>query len=310
MARPLSAGTHAKVMEMIAAGETNDTIAAKLHIGRETVRRRREESNGNGAEKAAEAPPQPARETGEAPRKPRKDPKPRSRKKPRVAALGPDDEQLEAMCRKIAVAPAIPAKLVLGCDYCARHFQITGPILAAELVQASHDDPTLRGLLESLYSNWRKYAILGMAASYAGIPVAHHLLPEIMYRAVAPIVGMPPRAPRPHQAHTPGPIVPPPPPAPAPAVPQANGGPPDFPDTPFAGLDLDQLLAIAAQYGIELPDGVSREALEAVIETGQLPDGMMVDDAAVSTPDVLANGDTATAAVDAAAAADADPDTE
>lgn len=169
------------------------------------------------------------------------------------------------MLTKVAVAPAIPMAAWFHCEFCAAHFATRGPAAAEQLVKLASDYPDLREMLDWLHREWEKAMWAGVLASWIGVPLVHHLTPDTLYSAVGPFLGMPPRATTqratPHQ-HPPAPkqsngSQPAAPPAPEPAAPPA--GP--F-DELFAGMNPDELIATAKQFGIEVPPEVL-EALSA-----------------------------------------------
>lgn len=196
----------------------------------------------------SEQPPEQMRiPVDEAPPPPKRpDPPPRVHKpKGNPRRPGPTDEQLEAMVRKIAKTPAIPAGLWLHCDYCANHFNESAGPLAAELVARSHEDQDLRDILVWLYTGWAKYAWAGMFIAWLGVPLLHHLAPGPVYQVAAPLMGMPPRE-QPRHVHR----MPPAPPAPVYQEPPSNGEVPT--PSPFAGMELADILGTATALGIDL----------------------------------------------------------
>lgn len=155
--------------------------------------------------------------------------RPRAATKHKVTAT---DEQLTSMLTKVAVAPAIPMGLWLHCDFCANHFTDTGPDAAAKLVELSRDNAALRSILEALWRYGQEAAWATLILTYFGIPVAHHLAPDYMYRWLQMPLGLPSRnGDKPH----------------------THARPPttdDDTDNPFAGMDLGQLLATAERMGM------------------------------------------------------------
>ncbi len=220
-------------------------------------------------------------------------PKPRAGSRPRAVKSGPSDEQLEKMLRKVAIAPSIPMKMWVHCDYCTMHFVTQGPEVARQLVELSADYPELREMLEALWSSWEKYMWAGVLAGWLGIPLMHHLAPAGVYGALAPLAGMPPRTPAaaPTHAHAPASngAAPPPEPEPATASDDLLAG------TPLAGLDTDEILAMADQFGLEVPP-------EILAALGKLPD-TDADTAPPTEPTEPESDEPATAAAEAAAAA-------
>lgn len=146
---------------------------------------------------------QPAAEPKPKPKRRRADPKPKPREsKPRkpIAPTAPDDAALVQMLSEFLTMPAIPAAVVFHCEYCRDHFISEGPKAARELVALSIVNPALRGALESLHSGWSKITIFGVLAGYMAKPMMHHLAPEPVLAAAGPVLGVPPRPPKP-KAH-------------------------------------------------------------------------------------------------------------
>jgi len=248
--------------EMLAAGVPRARVAEETGIGTSTLGRRfppvqREPLH-------ADVPPVTSGAGG----KPRPDPPPR-RAGTRRRKVGPTDEQLEAMVRKVAKAPAIPAAVWLHCSYCSDHFLTSAGPLAAELIEVSHDDADLRGLLEGMYRGWKQYAWAGMLAAWLGVPLMHHAAPAGLYNLAGPVMGMPPRAGSSRGGH---PHARPMPPAADYYGPverfeqdvtdEVLGNVPASDAMPFARqleqMDVNQILGMAASLGIELkPDGLA-----------------------------------------------------
>lgn len=112
------------------------------------------------------------------------------------------DPELVAMLAQLLSMPAIPAKMVLDCDYCAHHFASQGPQTAIELVKLSKDHPDLRKMLERWYFAFDSFTWGSVLVTYAIKPVLHHLAPAPVLAGVGPLMGIPPRGtPAPHQ-HT------------------------------------------------------------------------------------------------------------
>lgn len=154
------------------------------------------QSGAGQAEQAAGAEPKPK------PR--RKDPAPRPRKSTRrkvVAPDAPDDGALIEMLSQLLTMPAIPAAMLLDCGYCRDHFISEGPKAARELVALSIVNPALRGALESLHSGFSKLTIAGVLAGYLAKPLMHHVAPEPVLSAAGPVLGVPPRPPKPKHEH-------------------------------------------------------------------------------------------------------------
>jgi hypothetical protein len=150
------------------------------------------------------------------------------------------DEQLTQTFAQIASAPAIPMALFVHCDFCAAHFATTGPVAAAKLVELSHEHGPLRNVLEFVQRYADEVAWAGILTMYAGVPIAHHLAPEFVYRYLRAIPGinLPPRD-MPTHAHA------------------GNGASPEGePFNPLAGLDLETVLNMAQSMGVEVPPEV------------------------------------------------------
>lgn len=109
----------------------------------------------------------------------------------------PSDEQLTDVLGKLFTFPAIPAKMVLECDFCAAHFATEGPKTAHELVQLSKEHPQLRGTLEDMYRAYTSVTWVGIIAGYLARPIAHHLAPPAFLEYSYPVLGVPPRQPKP-----------------------------------------------------------------------------------------------------------------
>jgi transposase-like protein len=184
-----------------------------------------------------------------APPKLKPDPEPRTRRR-RPGKRQATDEELEAMVRKIAKAPAIPAALWLHCDYCANHYRTSAGPLASALVDAAQDDKDLYDILQWLHKSWHRYAWAGLLVSWTGVPLVHHLAPQPIFRVAGPLMGMPPRAGQNGRtAHThPAPIR-----EDTVIIPADAGG-------PFAGLDTEQLLKTARAFGLQVPDNMLTDA--------------------------------------------------
>lgn len=128
------------------------------------------------------------RRKADPPPKPRTPPPPRSEPE-----QGPTDTELIKALAELLTMPAIPAAMILECDYCRDHFITEGPKSARELVALSHQNPALRGALESLYGAWSKITIVGVLAGYLAKPLLHHAAPEPVLEQVGPILKVPPR---------------------------------------------------------------------------------------------------------------------
>lgn len=199
-------------------------------------------------------------------------------KPPRVEKPKATDDQLAAFFARGAVLPAIPAQLILRCDFCANHFAVNGPTAAARLVELSREHPALRSVMEVIWREWQKGAWAGMLASYLGIPLAHHLAPDYIYKYLT-YAGMPPRnTPTNPHVHTNG-----------------NGNAPPV-DTPFAGLDLETLMSMAKTMGIEfdLPDMTTPDVPDVNPEPEYDADATTADDTDDTEPAETASPETDT----------------
>lgn len=172
----------------------------------------------------------------------RKDPAPkpraRSRRKP-VAPDAPDDAALVEMLSQVFTMPAIPAALLLNCEFCRDHFIAEGPRAARELVALSIANPALRGTLESFHSAFSKLTIAGVLAGYLAKPLMHHMAPEPILTAAGPVLGVPPRPEKPKHNHAPTP-------AQAAAAEHASSAPEDDGPAPEDQYPGDQAAGIAA----------------------------------------------------------------
>lgn len=114
--------------------------------------------------------------------------------------------EIETVLGELLVLPAIPAKMVLHCDYCAIHFATQGPKAAHELALLSEDHPELRRVLVKLHAAVTAITWGAVLGAYVGKPMMHHLAPDPFLQAAGPILGVPPRPPKvpPHQ-HGPSP---------------------------------------------------------------------------------------------------------
>lgn len=208
-----------------------------------------------------------------------KDPTPGGRRSTKAKKPGPTDEQLTSLFAKVGSAPAIPAGLLLHCDYCAAHFANTGPVAAKQLVDLSSDHPALRSVMEGLWRYADEVAWAGVLVTWLGVPVAHHLAPDFIYKYLQFVTTLPPRGNEPamnghaHQGA-------PPPPA---------DGDVTMP-TPFAGMDMESLLSMAKQFGInvEMPpmngDNADTAAEPATSEQAAADDTAPAEDA-TAAPD-------------------------
>jgi hypothetical protein len=214
------------------------------------------------------------------------DPTPGGRSKPRKANRPvATDDQLVSMMTKVAVAPAVPAALWLKCDFCAGHFVNTGPDAAAKLVELSHDSPGLRSLLDMMHRYAQEAAWAGILATWMGVPIAHHLAPDFIYNGLRWVITLPPRGVDATHTHAP---------------PASNGSGPAPPVTPFAGMDLESLMAMAGKMGIQFD-------MAPVQPAEDIPDAdEVIDDAAAETTDDADAPD----AADAEEATSVTPDTD
>ncbi len=211
------------------------------------------------------------------------DPRPGGNKttarKPAKKKAAATDEQLANMLTKAAVAPALPMGLYFRCEFCAEHFVKTGPGAAVKLVEMSQDEPALRSVLEWCYRYYAQAAWAGILATWAGVPVAHHLAPEFIYRWIQLPLGLPPRG-VPEHSHAPA---------------NDNAAPPV---TPFAGMDTESILRMAESFGIkiDLPADFPQDATAAETDS--------------EAPTVAEQAVTADPPADEAAAAEADTHTD
>jgi hypothetical protein len=123
--------------------------------------------------------------------KPRPDRKPRT--KPPRQPSKPTARELERFLEELLAMPAIPAQMVLGCNYCATHFATEAPKAAKQLVELSAKNPGLRRVLERWYAAWTSISYGAILMAYVGKPMLHHLAPEPMLAGVGPFLGVPPR---------------------------------------------------------------------------------------------------------------------
>lgn len=193
--------------------------------------------------------------------RPSADPTPGGRRKQTpINKPGPSDEQLVEFFTKAAVLPSLPAGLILHCDFCAAHFVNTGPHAAQQLVDLSKDTPALRSIMEAIWRQWQEAAWAALLLTWMGIPIAHHLAPDAIYRWLVPITSLPPRGSEtPPHTHANG---------------NGQAAPTVDVPTPFAGMDVDALMGMARSMGFNFPD------------PGELLDNAATeDDAATAEPD-------------------------
>lgn len=145
----------------------------------------------------------------------------------------PSDEQLTNLFAKVASAPAIPMGLLVHCEFCAEHFADNGPAAAAKLVELSHDHVALRSVMENLWQYADEIAWAGVLATWLGIPVAHHLAPDFIYKWIQYPLHLPPKE----------------------TVAEGNGRVQHehMPPNPFENLDINELMRAAAAMGIQIP---------------------------------------------------------
>lgn len=216
----------------------------------------------------AEAETAPAGEKAAKPRRPksrakrRRDPRPSPKRTSATAVpKGPNDGQLEDMLRKMLKMCSVPMRL--RCDFCADHMLDTADQAAAAAIK----DKDLRDALVFLYTQWDRYAGVGVLAMWLGVPVLHHLAPAPVYRLAAPVVGLPPRGVTASaHAHTNGHG---PAPEPEPMV------------TGLEGLDLEQLAGMAEAMGIkiDLPADILGVADEPTADSAPSPPDSEADSA-------------------------------
>jgi hypothetical protein len=179
--------------------------------------------------------------------------------------------------------------LWVKCDFCAAHFATTGPTAAEKLVELSHEHQALRNTLEWVQRYADEVAWAGVLTLYAGVPIAHHLAPEFVYRylVMIPGVGLPPRAP----AHT-----------------HANGSAAATPEgeafNPLAGLDLETVIRMAEGMGMTIPP----EVLASMVNNGASETDPTESEAGITEPTPPEVSDTYTAAAESATGETAAPD--
>lgn len=200
--------------------------------------------------------------------RPSGDPTPGGRRK-KISKPGPTDEQLQDLFTKAAVLPAIPAAAVLHCDFCAAHFVTEGPKAAAQLVDLSKDSPALRSMMEWMWGQWETVAWSALLLTWIGIPVAHHAAPDFIYGPLQLVTKLPPRGVPVHD-HA--------------AAPNGNGTAPG--PTPFAGLDMESLMAMARSMGVNFHPPVAPDAAivndEPIGDDAATPEPPAADDAEVA----------------------------
>lgn len=127
---------------------------------------------------------------------PRSDPPP-SRSKRRAKARKAPRAELESMLGEMLSLPAIPATMVLHCGYCAQHFATEGPNAAKQVVELAQHNPALLRALERMHEAWTAITWGTVLATYIGKPLLHHVAPEPILAQVGPVLGVPPRPPKP-----------------------------------------------------------------------------------------------------------------
>lgn len=188
------------------------------------------------------------------------------RKPPKIPKAGITDDKLVEFYSKIAVAPSVPMLLLADCEFCASHFTKTGPAAAVQLVTMSKDNAPLRAVLESGYAALTKGMWAGVLLMYAGVPIAHHLAPDNVYRALAFFNVLPDKGEVTtfHDSHT----------RTAPETfPNATADEDDEPEEPFTGFegaDTDQLMQMAKGFGIELDPNMVALAARMFEEAGSV----------------------------------------
>lgn len=178
------------------------------------------------------------------------DPKPGGNKKARKRNEPISDEKLVSTFTKVAAFPAVPAKVVLHCDYCTQHFASTAPDVAGELVGMSREYPALRDVLESIHKGWEKAAWAGVIVGWMGVPIAHHMLPAETFALAAMLLGaqQDTTVTPPQNGHTHRPFTPSEPPV----------------DNPFANVDTDTLMNMASKMGVQFTDVTDATVVEGV----------------------------------------------
>lgn len=132
------------------------------------------------AEKAESGEPRPA-DPG-----PQKGRTPKGKKK-----QGPTTAQLADTLAELLVLPAIPAKMVLGCEFCRDHFLEEGPKAAAEIAAMSEGSEPLRKFLERIHEGLTMLTWGSVLTAYIGKPLLHHAAPEPILEGVGPVMGVP-----------------------------------------------------------------------------------------------------------------------
>lgn len=140
----------------------------------------------------SDAVPDPITDEQSEDEQPKKRPDPMPRTRPAVTKKDrATTTQLASMIAELLVMPAIPMKMVVNCDYCARHFLETGPRAARELAKMSESNEALRRLLERMYDGWTAITYASVFGTYLMKPAMHHLAPTHVRESVGPFVGVP-----------------------------------------------------------------------------------------------------------------------
>jgi hypothetical protein len=173
---------------------------------------------------------------------------------PKVPKPGITDEKLVDFYSKVASAPAVPMLLLAHCQFCAAHFNRTGPTAAVQLVTMSKENASLRSLLENGYDVITRGAWAGVLLMYAGVPLAHHLAPDNLYNVLAFFNVLPDRneVEEFHAGH-------------------AHDEPEDAAEPVVTGLedvDIDQLARMAEGFGIRLDPDMVAMAARMMSESG------------------------------------------
>lgn len=237
--------------------------------GAMTEERKRKQSETMKAKWAARKAAAAAAQGGEPKHDPRPEPPKQDKgkaKSKRTHGKDPGDGELERVIARIFTLPAVPMKMIVGCDFCTMHFTVEGPNTARELVELSKQHPQLRGVLLDLYRSYTNVTWIGIVAGYLVRPLAHHMAPNGFLEYSYPVLGVPPRA------------APPPPRERAP-----NGGPPGSPPTEeeplhplhdhpdyaqamasaqqaMAGMTDQQLADLAEQMGLDVSAIIPQDA--------------------------------------------------
>ena len=121
------------------------------------------------------------------------DTKPDPGKKARSGPPTPSDTDLENMLAELLALPAMPAAIILHCQFCATHFATQAAPTAHQLVMLAKDSPPLRAAIVNLYRAWTNLTYGGILLAYVGKPMLHHLAPPEVLATAGPILGVPPR---------------------------------------------------------------------------------------------------------------------